>query len=237
MFGQGSVTNGCVVLQALHIVCVQPHVAGKPFFPDANALFNETLIAGPAPPSSGSSSGGGLHGSQLALAIALPLVGGILIIGSTCWCCFLFTRKRRQKMAATGRMSKVHDANADSMYTPVSPSMKNAEAWGVSEPPREMHAISPTLLHAKHPSPGLAQGRYSHNTGGSEQGTPLRNSFQNDEVGPGTNQVRDPNLHDLYFGVDESPGVASGPSTTNGQYYDQQERLHRTEDETKGNFI
>jgi len=212
-------------------------VAGKPFFPDADAIFNETLIAGPAPPSSGSSSGGGLHGSQLALAIALPIVGGILIISGTCWCCFLFTRKRRQKMAATGRMSKVHDANADSMYTPVSPSIKNADMWGVSEPPREMHAISPTLLHAKHPSPGLAQGRWSHNAGGSEQGTPLRNSFQNDEVGPGTNQVRDPNLHDLYFGVDESPGAMSGPSTTNGQYYDKQARMQRSEDETKGNFI
>lgn len=140
-------------------------------------------------------------------------------------------------MAATGRMSKVHDANADQMYTPVTPSMKNAEAWGESEPPREMHAISPTLLHAKHPSPGLAQGRWSHNTGGSEQGTPLRTSFQQEDVGPGSNQVRDPNLHDLYFGVDERPVVAPGPSTTNGQYYDQQARLHPTEDETKGNFI
>ncbi|KIX00506.1 uncharacterized protein Z518_10646 [Rhinocladiella mackenziei CBS 650.93] len=197
-------------LQALHISCRDPPQPGEPFFPDAAAIFNETLIAGPAPPSNSTSSGGGLHGWQLGIAIALPIVGGILLIGGTCWGCFVFTRRRRQKMAQTGRMSRVHDAHADSMYSPMSAKAEaswKAEAWGQAEPPREMHAISPTLLHAghggKHPSPGIAQGRWSHHTGGenSEQNTPLRSSFQRDDVGPGTGQVQDPNLHEQYFGV------------------------------------
>ncbi|KIW72245.1 hypothetical protein PV04_00453 [Phialophora macrospora] len=201
-------------LQALHIACRDPPQPGKPFFPDADAIFNETLIAGPAPPSSGGGGGGGLHGWHLAVAIALPIVGGILIIGGFCWGCFVFTRKRRYRMAQSGRMSRVHDAHADNSYQ--SPISAKAEAWkhealpwGVVEPPREMHAISPTLLHAgKQHSPGFAQGRWSHQTGGtgpaSEQTTPLRSSFQRDDVGPGPAQVRDPNLHEQYFGVGEA---------------------------------
>jgi hypothetical protein len=199
------------VLQALHIACRDPPDPGKPFFPDADAIFNETLIAGPAPPSTGTGGSGGLHGWHLAVAIALPIVGGIILIGGFCWGCFAFTRKRRYRMAQSGRMSRVHDAHADSSYQ--SPLSAKAEAWkhdtlpwGVVEPPREMHAISPTLLHTgKQHSPGFAQGRWSHQTGGtgatSEQHTPLRSSFQRDDVGPGPAQVKDPNLHEQYFGV------------------------------------
>ncbi|KAJ9605112.1 hypothetical protein H2200_010502 [Cladophialophora chaetospira] len=209
-------------LQSLHISCRDPPLAGKPFFPDANAIFNETLIAGPAPPSSGTGGGGGLHGWKLAIAIALPIVGGIILIGGTCWGCFAFTRKRRHRMAQSGRMSRVHDAYADSAYqSPMSGKVEAFKAenvpWGVSEPPREMHAISPTLLHPgntpKQHSPGFAQGRWSHHTGDrSEQNTPLRNSFQRDDVGPGPAQVKDPNLHDQYFGVGEDEDALPGPS-------------------------
>ncbi|KAJ9503703.1 hypothetical protein H2202_000842 [Exophiala xenobiotica] len=218
-------------LQALHISCVQPPIAGKPFFPDAAAIFNETLIAGPAPASNNSGSGSGLHGWKLAVAIALPIVGGILLFGSTCWCCFHFTRKRRQRMAQAGRMSRIHDANADGMYSPVS--AKGVEVWGHGQPPTEMHAISPTHLQApaKHPSPVMAQGRWSHLQSqlaeGSDQGTPLRNSFQREDVGPGTGQVQDPNLHEQYFGVDDDPDAdayhgVSGPSDGQHQYHQPQ---------------
>lgn len=211
-----------IVLQALHIACVQPPLAGKAFFPDAAAIFNETLIAGPAPSSNSGGSGGGLHGWKLALAVALPIVGGILLIGGTCWCCFAFTRKRRQRMAQTGRMSRVHDANADHMYSPMS--AKAMDAWSQGQPPTEMHAISPTLLHAKHPSPGMAQGRWSHHQAQGEEsdhGTPLRTSFQQPEViGPGNGQLQDPRLHEQYFGstdeqdaeghFDNLPGPSGG---------------------------
>lgn len=133
-------------------------------------------------------------------------------------------------MAQSGRMSRVHDAYADGAYQ--SPMSAKAEAykaenipWGVGEPPREMHAISPTLLHPsntpKQHSPGFAQGRWSHHTGGSEQNTPLRNSFQRDEVGPGPAQVQDPNLHEQFFGVGEDDDALPGPSNigvANGYY-------------------
>ncbi|OAP62231.1 hypothetical protein AYL99_04434 [Fonsecaea erecta] len=235
-------------LQALHIACRQPPEPGKPFFPDAQAIFNETLIAGPPPPSSNTGGHGGLHGWKLALAIVLPVVGGIILISGMCWGCFMFTRKRRQRMAQTGRMSRVHDANADSMYSPMSAKAEAWKAedlpWGVVEPPREMHAISPTLLHAKHPSPGVAQGRWSHQTGGtggSEQNTPLRSSFQRDTVGPGPEQVRDPNLHDQYFGVGDEVDDLPGPSGGH-EYYPEHHQQHglgqlRMPDDERGNFI
>jgi len=221
-------------LQALHIACRQPPIAGKPFFPDANAIFNETLVAGPAPLSNKATSNSSLHGWKLAVAIAIPIVGGILLIGGACWGCFAFTRKRRQRMASSGRMSRIHDAQADRMYSPMS---AKAEAWGQKEPPREMHAISPTLLHVKQPSPGLAQGRWSHQTGVSEQGTPLRSSFQREDVGPGTGQVRDPNLHEQFFGLGEDEDELPGPSGGH-EYYaeDQRGQLHVREQE-KGGFI
>jgi hypothetical protein len=245
------------VLQALHIFCRDPPATGKPFFPDANAIFNETLIAGPAPPGTNNSGGSGLHGWQLALAIALPIVGGILIIGAFCWCCFAFTRKRRYKMAQSGRMSRIHDAYADSTYQ--SPASAKAESWnrehlpwGIVEPPREMHAISPTAnsAAAKQHSPGFAQGRWSHTPGGqgSEANTPLRNSFQRDDVGPGPAQLKDPNLHEQYFGVgDEMEDEIPGPSSigvAHGHYPDELQdglghghgQLRGPEDE-RGHFI
>ncbi|KAK4947809.1 hypothetical protein LTR10_013317 [Elasticomyces elasticus] len=271
-------------LQALHIACRQPPVAGKPFFPDAASIFNETLIAGPTSASNSTSSNSGFHGWKLALAIALPIVGGILLIGSTCWCCFAYTRKRRQRTAQTGRMSRIHDQNADSLYSPMS--AKAVESWGRAEPPTEMHAISPTPSghnpHAKHPSPGLAQGRWSHqmtpgqksdlarwsaqqqlavSAGGSKEGTPLRNSLQREDVGPGQGQVQDPNLHEQFFGVDDDldddlpgpsdgqhayfppPGAqGAGPSDAQQSYYPYPTGVHgagglQLQDYERGHFI
>jgi hypothetical protein len=153
-------------------------------------------------------------------------------------------------MAQSGRMSRVHDAYADSTYQ--SPMSAKAEAWkaenlpwGVVEPPREMQAISPnSLQHAKH-SPGFAQGRWSHQTGGtgSEQHTPLRSSFQRDDVGPGPAQVRDPNLHEQYFGVgddDEPPGPSEIGVAHGGYYPNEPVPGHgqlRVHDDERGQFI
>jgi hypothetical protein len=149
-------------------------------------------------------------------------------------------------------MSRIHEAYADSTYqSPVSAKAETFKAenlpWGVGEPPREMHAISPTLLHAgKQPSPGFAQGRWSHQTGGTgtpEQNTPLRNSFQRDDVGPGPAQVKDPNLHDQYFGVGDDPDEVPGPSSigvAHGYYPPEAQHGHgqlRVHEDERGQFI
>lgn len=54
---------------------------------------------------------------------------------------------------------------------------------------------------------------------GSEQGTPLRSSFQREDVGPGRGQVQDPNLHEQFFGVDDDLDVdADLPGPSGGQH-------------------
>ena len=146
-------------------------------------------------------------------------------------------------------MSRIHESYADSTYqSPSSAKRENWKPedvpWGMGEPPREMHAISPTLLHAgtKQPSPGFAQGRWSHHTGGtSEQGTPLRSSFQRDDVGPGPAQVKDPNLHEQYFGVGDDPDEVSGPSNigvAHEFYPTEAQRGHgQLREDERGHFI
>ncbi|RMZ88523.1 hypothetical protein DV736_g4240, partial [Chaetothyriales sp. CBS 134916] len=198
-------------LQALHIACRDPPTPGQPFFPNAAAIFNETLIAGPAPPSKGTGHHG-LRGTALAIAIALPIVGGILLISSVCWCCFISARRRRRQMAASGRMERVHEHEAR-IHSPIDAK----PMWGDQEPPREMTQLTPTSatasarwsLHYNHQQqqqPGIALG------GHESDGTPLRDSFhQRDDVGPGLGQVRDPNLHELYFGVDDEEEDSDDP--------------------------
>lgn len=222
-------------MQALHIECRNPPTPGQPFFPDANAIFNETLIAGPSPPSSGG-GGGGLHGTALALAIALPVVIGLLLVGCGCWGCWIFTRRRRQRMAASGRMSKVHDAQADASYSPVTP----RQMWGENEPPREMSHLS----HGKQPSPVLNRwsNQYPGGAATGEDGTPLRSSFQRDDVGPGPGQTQDPDLHEQYFGVADGGFDTAGPShqysdqRDSGQYAGPSQSSHVRDDE-RGHFV
>lgn len=202
-------------MQALHIECRQPPTPGQAFYPDAAAIFNETLIAGPTEASDDDGGGRGLHGSGLAIAIALPIVGGILIFGFGCWGCWIFTRRRRRRMAASGRMDRVHEAHTDGsgLYSPVTPQ----KMWGEGEPPREMSqfglpggSTSPERNRwsgQQHYPPGTADG--------GDDGTPLRNSFQREDVGPGPNQYQDHDLHEQYFGVaDGGPDMhgASGHS-------------------------
>jgi hypothetical protein len=209
-----------LVLQALHITCRDPPAAGEAFFPDAATIFNETLIAGPAPPSTNTGGGGGLHGSALAIAIALPVVGGILIVSGACWCCFIFTRKRRRMMAASGRMDKVKEHEVQ-MYSPV----EGQTMWGGREPPREMTKLTP---EGKGVSPRSANARWSQHyppgtaIGGQEEdGTPLRNSFH-EAVGPGADQVQDHNLHEHFFGVaDGGEDHVQAPSSRGLGLYDE----------------
>jgi len=138
-------------------------------------------------------------------------------------------------MAASGRMSKVHSAFGEGyqgggLYSPVTPRVNPSQyTWGIgeAEPPREMERISPQ--HKR--SPGIAQGRWSHGPatlGGlgeaGEQGTPLRNSFQREDIGPGKGQVKDPNLHEQYFGIadegeDDVPVIAGPSSRPQGVAY------------------
>lgn len=206
-------------LQALHIACRQPPALGATFYPDGRAIFNESAIPGPAPPASGAAANSGLTGWKLGLAIALPIVGGTLLFGAGCFCCFKFTKKRRQRMAATGRMSTFHDRQpaSSTFASPISTRTPPSQyQWPTlpEEPEREMQSISyvHTPKSGKH-SPGLAQGRWSHHAD-SDDNVPL-SAAPRDDVGPGDNQAKDPYLHEQYFGTASSgvPGEAlPGPS-------------------------
>lgn len=203
-------------MQALHIACRQPPAIGQTFYPDGRAIFNESAIAGPAPPSSGNHGGNGLSGWKLGLVIALPIVGGTLLFGLTCFCCFKFTRKRRARMAASGRMSTFHDRHPVSATSSArTPPAHFGWPMAPHEPPQEMERI--TYVHSpksgKIPSPGLAQGRWSHHAD-DESEVPLSASIR-DGIGPAPGQVKDPFLHEQYFGVASSgvPGEeVPGPS-------------------------
>lgn len=128
-------------------------------------------------------------------------------------------------MAASGRMSRVQEQQLDSgsMYSPI----EGKVMWGENEPPREMSQLTPRMTGAassmRHPSPGLAQQRWSGHqyppgTAIGDDGTPLRSSFQRDDVGPGDDQIQDHNLHEQYFGVaDGGEGVDMTPRYGQGQ--------------------
>lgn len=125
-------------------------------------------------------------------------------------------------MAASGRMSRVQEKQAEgggSMYSPIEGKMM----WGANEPPREMHQFTPHLTpQARQPSPNVAQ-RWSQNyppgTAIGDDGTPLRNSFQRDDVGPGEGQLQDPNLHEQYFGVADGEDERRDHSAGLGLYH------------------
>jgi hypothetical protein len=93
-------------------------------------------------------------------------------------------------MAASGRMDKVREAQeSPGLYSPVSGKM----GWGEGEPPREMTQFA---SGGREPSPALNRwsGHQHYPPGtavGGEDGTPLRTSFQRDDVGPGDHQVQD----------------------------------------------
>lgn len=206
-------------VQALHIACVQPPALGQTFYPNGQAIFNESAIPGPSPPGSNQSKGSGLRGWKLALAIAVPVVGGTLLFAATCLCCFRFTRNRRRRMAATGRMSRFHDqhAPAESAYnSPVTtrtPPSKYEWPLAKAESPHEMEKwrYPHGQTHGKIPSPGIAQGRWSQHEGEMEEPPHSGRSIPIDAVGPGPEQAKDPFLHEQFFGTDEAGPSALAP--------------------------
>ena len=122
-------------------------------------------------------------------------------------------------MAASGRIDRIKEHEA-TMYSPV----EGKTMWGEQEPPREMSHLSP---NGRGVSPGTANARWSQHYppgtavgGHSHDGTPLRNSFHED-VGPGTGQVQDPNLHEQYFGVADGGEDLPGPSNRGLGLYDE----------------
>lgn len=214
-------------MQALHIACRDPPTLGNTFYPNGKAIFNESAIAGPAPLSSGNKGSSGLRNWQLALAIALPIVGGTFLFALTCFCCFKFTKKRRARMAAAGRMStymKSPDGIGGSSFaTPITAKTPPSQyQWpvGQHEPPREMDHLN--YVHAgssKQPSPGIVQTRWSHHTNGDddEDAVPL-SAEPRDDVGPGHGQAQDPFLHEQYFGQASSSGFDETPEMTGYVY-------------------
>ncbi len=202
-------------MQALHIACRQPPAIGDTFYPDGRAIFNESAIPGPAPPRAGNDQSSGLTGWKLGLAIALPVVGGVLLFALSCFCCFKFTKKRRARMAASGRMSTFHDRHPVSALSGRTPPSEYEWPIGQHEPAQEMERINHphTPKNGKIPSPGLAQGRWSHHADEDAE-VPL-SALPPDDVGPAPGQAKDPYLHEQYFGVASSgvPGEGMpGPS-------------------------
>jgi len=210
-------------LQTLQIACNQPPALGQTFYPDGRAIYNESAIPAQGPPGTTQTSSTGLNGWKLGLVIALPIVGSIMLFAASCFCCFKFTKKRRQRMAATGRMSKFYDHHAaaeDSPHSPATTRVKPSQyEWPLanSEPPREMEHWSyqqHTPKSVKIPSPGLAQGRWNQHIAEEEEDVPLSGrSLPRDDVGPGQGQSKDPFLHEQYFGVASSGLEEPGPSS------------------------
>lgn len=136
-------------------------------------------------------------------------------------------------MAATGRMSTFHakspDVGGSSHFTsPVTartPPSQYQWPLGQNDPPQELERIS--YVHqadGKQPSPGLAQGRWSHHAAEDDADVPL-SAVPRDDVGPGNSQTQDPFLHEQYFGV-ASSGVDSTPELTGYVYPAPDERGH-----------
>ena len=180
---------------------------GAAFFPDAQSIFNESLISGPSPVSRSTTSSGGLHGWKLAIAIALPVVGGILLICAACFCCFVYTRRKRRRMAETGRMSRLHDSWGEAAQYMDGPAYQ-PEMSAAQE--QEMKPLSPQWMqddHQERNSPALR----------SSPGIRVSPGLPTEVVGPGQDQVQDPNLHERYLGTptnfgDDEIGVARGGS-------------------------
>jgi hypothetical protein len=162
-----------LVLQALNIACQDPPSPSNPFPVAASSIFNATTIQPPTTSSAGTSGSHHLHGTPLALAIALPMVFVFLLLVVSCTACFFSARQRRRQMAARGKMRRVHEAWADSPSTP------RATRFDWEQAAMDMQQMKGTR----------ATQRYSH---------PPQYNYRAD-VGPGTGQIQDHKLHDQYF--------------------------------------
>ena len=150
-------------------------------------------------------------------------------------------------MAASGRMSRVQAAYADGGSHH---GVLGAKGWADEEVDREMYQMNPQYQqqqYAQHytqeqQTPSAAQARWSqhypahpqqHGAAENQDGTPLRNSYQDrEDVGPDFDQVQDPDLHEQYFGVADggegltprSRGLGLSGSQRNSRFVDEGER-------------
>ena len=130
------------------------------------------------------------------------------------------------------------------MYSPI----EGKSMWGENEPPREMSQLTPNMANGRNPSPAPPQQNrwsqhYPPGTAIGDDGTPLRNSFQRDDVGPGDGQMQDPNLHEQYFGIADggedhsTPGVGDQHGLglfQQEQYEGQQSYNHHQQTQASG---
>lgn len=162
-----------LVLQALDIACQDPPSPTKPFPVAAPAIFNATTIQPPTTSSASASGSHRLHGTSLALAIALPIVFAFLFLVFTCVACFFSARRRRREMAARGKMRRAQEVWNDSPATPRATQFDWEQA-GVDM--QQMQGTRTTQTYSDGPQ---------HN--------------YREDVGPGTGQILDHELHDQYF--------------------------------------
>ncbi|KAK4933911.1 hypothetical protein LTR66_015825, partial [Elasticomyces elasticus] len=201
-------------VQALHIACRDPPVSGQTFYPNGQAIFNETLISGPAPPGSAPSLKSVISGWQLAVVVVVPSLVVLALLALGCLCCFNFTKRRRVKMAASGRMTKFHDYAQPSVYG----DNQSQYEWPQPDQGQEMehiHYVNQTPKNnGKQRSPGLAQRRWSQHIQGEED-VPL-SAVPKDNIGPGQGQNKDPFLHEQYFGDEAGPSTHFPPPSPGG---------------------
>ncbi len=170
------------VLQALDIACRDSPSPTNPFPVAGSAIFNGSAIQPPSTGSAGPSGSHGLTGTDLALAIALPIVFATILLALTCTGCYFLTRRRRRRMAASGKMRRIHDATwGDSPVTP----RTNRFNW-------DQAALDMEQLQGARQTK-----RYSHSAYQNQSDSP-RYSYR-DDVGPGPGQVQDHELHEQYF--------------------------------------
>lgn len=174
-----------LVLQTLYIACLENPTPTNPLTVSAGSIFNQTQIQPPAL-SSPAPASSGLHGTDLGLAIALPLVFVLILVAIGCTGCFFYSRQRQRKDAlAAEEALRYSQTWADSPETPYTGKFQ-------FEQPIGMEQMTPNTPSQRF---GYSQ-PHSHN----------------ENVGPGAGQTQDPNLHDHYFPPASQDKVTALPS-------------------------
>ncbi|KAF7514230.1 hypothetical protein GJ744_004555 [Endocarpon pusillum] len=221
MNGQAYMAN---FLQVLHIACLQPPRPSQPFPVAANTIFNSTPIATPTPSSTAVPSPS--KPANLALMISLPVVFGVLILGSIVACCFYSARHRRRIMAERNGMRRIQDKHSPTFpphhqhyqhnemqaqspqgfesvpvpepvyYSPISDQKENPYVQ-----PQGPASPLPPFQQLQFPMyKSYSPADYAH-----QNPSPARPSIDTSQIGPGPNQQKVSNLHDQYFPLPPPP--------------------------------
>ena len=212
------------VLQTLHIACLQPPRPSQPFPVAANTIFNSTPIATPTP--SSTAVPGPSKPANLALMISLPVVFGVLILGSIVACCFYSARHRRRIMAERNGMRRIQDKHSPTFpphqqqyqqnemqaqspqgfefapapepvyYSPVSDQKENPYV----QPQVPISPLQPFQQPQFPMYKSYSPADYAH-----QNPSPARPSIDTSQIGPGPNQQKVSNLHDQYFPLPPPP--------------------------------